>query len=311
MSIAAPSPSPAGVTLNELGQPVLRVRKDLLAVGTYRPPDRAWTLAVDRDRLQKLARRFGEMKAGGVRVPVISVDARGNHNWKPENARGYLVELEAQEDRLIGTLELIGDEAVRLPGRSEVSVGIHPDFRDGLGREFGEVIDHVAICLNPVVPDQRSWRIAASRTGEPASRDDLALNAGPADEPERRELPVPGPEPVRTLSRETRGALVEALEVRLARLVESGRITPAVRRRLREAMTLDDALLLSRGGGSGLSATQAGMILDALAENRPVPLGEATRGQAVALQRVTPGEGGGEAEELVSSRVRALNAGGR
>ncbi|MCX5658575.1 MAG: hypothetical protein NTW19_02500 [Planctomycetota bacterium] len=299
-----------GVTHNDLGQPVLRVRKDLLAVGTYRPPDRGWTLAVDRGRLQKLTRRFAEMKAAGVRVPVISVDARGAHNWKPENARGYLVELETQDDRLIGTLELIGEEAVRLPGRSEVSVGIHPDFRDGLGHDYGEVIDHVAICLNPVVPDQRSWRIAASRTGEAETRDDLALGAGPRGEGHEHD-----DESVtrRTLARPARDALVEALDARLERLVERGRITPAVRDRLREALTLDDALLLSRGeGGTSAPRSQAGLILDALADNQPMPTGEQTRGQAVALSRPVPGDtDASDANGLVASRLRAMNSGGR
>lgn len=345
------------IRYNEAGQPTLRVTKDLLAVGTYVPPNKAWTLQVDPDRLHKLARRFSSMQAAGVRVPLISVDAKGAHNWKPENGRGYLTGVAVQGDRLIGDIELIGDDAIKLAGRTEVSVGIHPDFRDGSGNSHGEAIDHVAICLNPVVPNQQSWRIAASRGGQADDRDELCMSMPAASSSENHPMPLSAdalkalsdklgqpvtadnivelflkqlsdgeehdkaaktemsrvtaerdalklsldkaPKPIE-LSRDVADALTDAVSLRLDGLVAGGKITPAVKAKL--ASPLAQPVLLSRGAADKSAAT---LILEALAENDVVKLGEQTGGQAgKALSRETPGAADtGTADALVNASI--------
>ena len=340
------------VRYNDLGQPTMRFRKDLLAVGTYTPPNGAWTLNVDSDRMHKLARTFAEMRAAGVSVPVIAADERGRHNWHPDNARGYLRDAAIEGDRLIGEIELVGEDAVRLAGRTEVSVGIHPDFRDGRGKDYGEAIDHVAVCLNPIVPNQQSWRIAASCGGQADDRVELHLSAAKEcqsmdevyqflsticgksvnadnyeeamkeylqaqsdkfqkksddhaaaaqqltlerDELRARvmelEMVAAGVAKSIEMSREAQEEALDAVDERLGLLVERAKITPAVKNRLAEAFSGAGAYALSRVGSSRSLARQ---VVDALAENDPVRLGEQSRGQSVAVNRRTPDDTGGD-----------------
>lgn len=357
------TPPVTPIRYNDLGQPTLRVRKDILAVGSYTPPNRSWTLNVETDRLHKLARRFSAMRADGINVPIISVDAKGAHNWKPENTRGYLRDVAVEGDRLMGEIELIGDDAVKLAGRTEVSVSIHPDYRGGNGRDYGEAIDHVAVTSCPVMPNQKNWRIAASRGGQADDREELCLSmpaasfteantmalsaealkalsdkigqpvtadnivelftkqlsAGEANAKAAADLVTvkaelsaakdeaatlkgqldKAPKPIE-LSREASDALTDAMGVRLLSLVEKGKITPAVKTKLEGALA--QPYMLSRGTAEKSPAT---VILEALAENEPVKLGEQSGGQqGKQLSRETPGGGDNStADDLVNASI--------
>jgi hypothetical protein len=77
----------------------------------------------------------------------------------------------------MGELELVGDDAIALAGRTEVSIGIMPNFCDDQKNEYGEVIDHVAICVNPVVSRQNEWRLLLSNGGQEDERIYLTMSA--------------------------------------------------------------------------------------------------------------------------------------
>jgi hypothetical protein len=108
-------------------------------------------------------------------------------------------------------------------------------------------------------------------------------SAAAETEPEAANLSLTAPDPA--VSR----ALLEAVRVKRDLCVSRGALTPAVADVLLARLAPGDQLIgLSRVDGA--DATLALSIFSALAENRPIPIGERTGSQARALPRAVPGE---------------------
>ena len=196
---------------------------------------------------------------------------------------------------------------------------------------YGEAIVHSAVTPVPVVPGQDEFTAATS--GElagggratvalslvdadqsPAApprvadvADVLAVVAGLAEEPAAEPLgsavgdATPLPDPAMTLS-----LLADAAAARRDLAVARGGVDPA---------TADALLALLSGPAIRLSRTPTGRplavaVFDALATNRPVPLGEVTGPQSPGrlhlLARTVPG---GEAACDLTGRMIALASG--
>jgi hypothetical protein len=148
-----------GVRLSD-GTKTRRYRKDLIRVGDFYHSGLDLSFSVDLARLNGWAETFEKMRANGVRVPIPA-----GHTDNPEANRGYVEDIYVEGGTLYMVAELIGDDALALADRAEVSVLIEPLFTDGKGVEYRDAITHVAIVTNPVIPAQgRFIPIAASRS---------------------------------------------------------------------------------------------------------------------------------------------------
>jgi hypothetical protein len=158
---AGPFVASGDAAKNPNGQPVRRYVKDAIRTGTYKHPEFGWTLTVTPERIDKWVAAFNAMQANGVKV-----EAPVDHSLKAEDNRGFVVGAERRGDTLYLTHELIGEDAIALAGRSQVSVWIEPDYRDGAGRRYGEAIAHSSLVQRPVVPGQGEFLPVAASGGQ-------------------------------------------------------------------------------------------------------------------------------------------------
>lgn len=252
-------------------QPVAYFWADGIRAGRYVHPAGKFELHVDGARLDTWVRNFGRMKKAGVDVPV-PVD----HSPRARDNLGYVVDVRRDGDTLRLLHQFIGDDAIRLAARNKVSLGIDPEFRDGRGVMIGDCIVHSSLTPTPVVPGQEGFT-PLSRGANSTVMFQLAPD----------------------------GAFLEEYASFLGRradaLVGGGHITPACRDRIVRLFHPRDrpgVILLSRESGPSL----ADQLLDALEQNRALPLGERTGLQT--LSRLIPGEESGVNPNLQSQMVR-------
>lgn len=155
---AAPSML-AGARTDANGQPVKRYVKDLIRVGDFEVPHTGTKFSVTPDMLDHWVTTFSRMKAGGVKVPIPE-----DHTSDPSKNRGYVEDIFRDGDTLYMAADLIGEDAIKLASRTEVSIYVPTEFKDGAGNVYQHPIAHVALTPVPVIPGQGSFvPIAASR----------------------------------------------------------------------------------------------------------------------------------------------------
>lgn len=128
--------------------------KELLRVGRWAHPAGKFVLDVTRERLARWVEGFRRMAARGIRVPVPY-----GHSYDARDNAGFVREMRVEGDRLVGVLDIPrDDDAARLGATATaVSVSVNPDFVDGSGERFGEVIEHVAVTNYPIVSGQENF----------------------------------------------------------------------------------------------------------------------------------------------------------
>jgi len=138
------------------------VEKDLIRVGTFVHPEKKFTVEVTPERMRRWASAFGRMKANGIDVPVPY-----GHSYDSRDNAGFLREMWVDGDRLVGLIEVPKEADRENLGTTvrRVSVSLNPSYVDGEGREYGEVIEHVAATNYPVVPGQDNFKPAMSGEG--------------------------------------------------------------------------------------------------------------------------------------------------
>jgi hypothetical protein len=240
------------------GQPAAYFWADAIRAGRYVHPAGHFELSVDESRLDAWAANFRRMREAGIDVPV-PVD----HSTSARDNLGYVLDVRREGDRLCLLHQLIGDDAIALAARNKVSLGIDPAFRDGRGNAFGDCIVHSSLTPIPVVPGQGGF-VPMSREGGPGQAMVFHLTAKAS------------PPPIAP----------DGFKRRADSLVTTGNITPACRDRLLRLFAREAAapLLLSRNTDSAI----ADELLDALAQNQALPLGERTGLQS--LGRLIPGD---------------------
>lgn len=153
------------------------VKKDVLRVGRWVKGNRV--LEVTRDVLHKAKDSFTKFLANGNRVPWI-----WDHDGTPGRV-GDVVGADVNGDVLQFTCAVLSDkhksEFGEKPGDEtwhEVSVEIHPTFKDGAGVEYPYCITHLANVLNPVVTNQGPFLRLALGDSTVAKADDAPIEDG-------------------------------------------------------------------------------------------------------------------------------------
>ncbi|MGR3310223.1 MAG: hypothetical protein ACUZ77_05545 [Candidatus Brocadiales bacterium] len=146
-------------------------QKELIRTGTWGPPGKEWTLKVTKDRIDGWIKAFDSMKRKGIKVPVPY-----DHTFDSKRNAGFVEKLWRENNRLLAEIEIPLDEDIERIGTTikDVSVGIIPDFIDGKGNEFGEVIEHVALTTFPVVPSKDNFEKIAA--GADTNREIITLS---------------------------------------------------------------------------------------------------------------------------------------
>lgn len=148
----------------EGGQPVKRFRKELIRSGSYCTADDT-RFTVDGDALDNWVAEFSRMKAGGVKVPVPA-----GHTTDPEANRGWVVDMFREGESLVGVIDLVGEDAIKMAGRSDVSLYSPAHLDDGKGNSYKWPITHVALCTDPVIPGLKGFvPLAASLGNKPVN----------------------------------------------------------------------------------------------------------------------------------------------
>ncbi len=131
-----------------------RFRKELIREGTWVHPTRNFRLSVTVERMRRWVEKFRLMQKRGIRVPVPF-----GHSYDPKDNAGFVEELVLSGNVLTAVLNVPRPEDAEKLGRTvkDVSISVNPDFRDGQGRRYGEVIEHVALTTQPVVSGQTDF----------------------------------------------------------------------------------------------------------------------------------------------------------
>jgi hypothetical protein len=127
------------------GEPVRYRRKALLKVGKYRHP-KLGELEFTRADLDAIARGTREFITDGGRVYVPP----GHKPYDKALNFGWLLDPAVEGDTLYGTAQLIGTDAHREAARNDVSVCVRKDFVGGNGKKYPRVLEHLALCPDPV-----------------------------------------------------------------------------------------------------------------------------------------------------------------
>jgi hypothetical protein len=150
-----------GATIDANGVPHKRYRKDLIRVGDWVMPGNGVEFSVTRADLEHWAATHDALTSNGVKVPVPL-----GHNTDPERNSGYVLSISVDGDTLIGEVELIGADAIELASKTEVSIYVPTEMKDGKGNVYQRPIAHVALTPVPVISGQGGFvPIAASRGG--------------------------------------------------------------------------------------------------------------------------------------------------
>lgn len=299
---------PAGsLGLDAAGQPTRQFIKEICRVGTFTVDGRKATITADD--LDRYVSAFARMKSAGCKVPVPS-----GHTFSADKNRGWVQDIYREGDVLVGRLELVGEDAIAMAGRNDVSVYIESDFKDGDGTAYGEAITHVALTPHPVVNKLGPFvKLAASRAGE-AEREvevltlekrmnwsNIAKAFGFADgeltdeTAEAKLVERAGklkPADDKAMSRDKPDPQVLSLSARvrkgeIARLKEAGKINGPTADKLAETFIGSGNVALSRDLSLTPETPDAvfDAVCDILATNKTVPLNETN---TLKLSRQTP-----------------------
>lgn len=140
------------------GNPVQRFKANLIRVGSFSHPTDGWRLDVNPQRLREWRDAAMRKLANDVAIPFTSKHFTDDAN----DTLGYVDSVAIEGDWLTAEGTFVGEDAILAASRNFVSVDLD-DIGDGVGNDYGIVIQSVALTPRPVVNGQQ--RIAASANG--------------------------------------------------------------------------------------------------------------------------------------------------
>jgi hypothetical protein len=230
-------------------------KKDAIRVGNYVHPITGQKVDVPASRLSHWVQQFKRMSANGINIPI-----RDGHRGK---ALGWIDDMMEDGTQLDAVHNFPDEDGVKTARRYRgVSIGVKPVYKDCFGNIYKDVIDHIALTPEPVITGQGDF-IALSRENEgnqpeaagdgtDATNEEMSMEwlnealSLPADATEDQlkqavealKAPKaeekPADEPKAEMSMELALSRRETAVVRLDRMQELGKITPAARKLIEE-----------------------------------------------------------------------------
>ncbi len=142
-----------------------KFRKDILKIGRYTAPE--GELFVTSEKMNHWVKSSRDMKKAGLKIPVPwghtdrakpkTLEER--EYWESKYNAGFLDSLEVNGDTLSAIIDVpLTADAERVGTIvQEVSPQIEMHWRDGTGRTWDNVITHLALVTQPVVPNQSNF----------------------------------------------------------------------------------------------------------------------------------------------------------
>lgn len=239
------------------GVPVQRFRKELIRVGQFVKQSEGLAFEVDQRTLDHWAATFSKMRSNGIKVPIpAGHDKAGD----PESNHGWVQEMFVEGDRLIGVLELVGEDALKLAKTNDVSIYTPPEYDDTLKNHYQWPILHVSLAPDPVIPGLADFiPIAASQGQTPVQVPVLRLQETPMTQVPTdagsQSAPSGGPDPLK-----------EAFRTKIMQAVDDDSLDmKATLARIKEILTAQEKIL--------------GLVSD-----KPAPTEPAAEGSVAASQ---------------------------
>jgi len=139
---------PGDQPLNIGGVPCFYRSREAVRIGKYVDAN-GKNVEIKPDDLDNYVSQFNKMKSRGVKVfmphrhPVLGERITADMN------RGYVYAMKREGDTLKIGMQLIGEDALKTASRSELSIGVSRNLRDGAGNTYTNAIDHVAMVVDP------------------------------------------------------------------------------------------------------------------------------------------------------------------
>jgi len=136
-------------------------RKELIFEGEFVKGDQEF--AITEKNIDEWIANFEKSSEAGIELPLQS-----QHDVTPEATRGKVIGLEKATNEegkvaLYGFLQFRDEEAEKMALTAQVSIYSVSSFKDGVGNEYSNILRHVALCIDPVIPNLEEFQeIAAS-----------------------------------------------------------------------------------------------------------------------------------------------------
>lgn len=331
------------------GVPRQRFRKELVRKGEYVDVKNSRPFTVTDQHLDNWAEKFAAFRAGGIKV---NIPATHDGAADPDKNRGWVEDIIREGDSLFGILEMIGEDGILAAARNDVSIFSPEIFKDGKGNTYAWPITHVALCPDPLFPGLGGFvPLAASRgTATMTKLPDLLKALGITDAVTtensdslidraiaglKKSEPAAGAGATATATGGAAGAAVVASQgaakreadpllvktvaelrrTKLEGLVNTGKITPAVRDTLAKQWIGENNGAIVASVSAGNNGDDFDSVVAAFAANEPIKLGSQTGAQtqeAVALAASIGGGAGNKSNPLVDdAEERAKRAAGK
>ena len=283
-----------------------RFRKELIKVGHYVKASTDQKFNITKQTLEHWVNEFNRWVTNGNKVPIPPGHDKAND---PTLNQGWVESLFVEGDSLFGILELLNPELAKV---TDVSISVPAEVIDGKGNKYVNPIDHVALCVDPVIGGLEGFDKLSLSNGEQSmellkkiakalklskdnpTEEEVLLALGTAIAPAKKKEDV-------TVSSNPLVKLVgENREIKLSGLLKAGRITPAIKELISEKYVKVEALTLELSSGKDDGAFD--FLFNILASNSPVSLSEISGLQTLEL--ANPGQKQPNAMEKVVTAKR-------
>ncbi len=281
-----------------------RFRKELIKVGHYVKASTDQKFNITLQTLEHWVNEFNRWVTNGNKVPIPPGHDNAND---PEKNQGWVESLFVEGNSLYGILELLNP---RLALVTDVSISVPAEVIDGKGNKYVNPIDHVALCVDPVIGGLEGFdklslsngdlsmeflkklAVALKLSKDTPTEEDVLLALEGKTKPAKEDVTVSS-NPLVKLVGENR-------EIKLSGLLKAGRITPAIRDLIAEKYVKVEALTLELSSGKDDGAFD--FLFNILASNTAVNLSEVSGLQTLEL--ANPGQKQPNAMEKVVTAKR-------
>lgn len=141
-----------------------RFKKELIRTGSWIHPQHKYRVDVTPKRMRDWVSRFDAMRKAGIRIPLPP-----DHSSDSRRNMGFVEKMWVTGDRLYAEMDFPNGSDSEMIGKTirEVSINVSPNYVDGKGVRWGEVINHVSPCTRPVVGGQENFiEVGVNLSGE-------------------------------------------------------------------------------------------------------------------------------------------------
>lgn len=146
-----------------------KFEKPILTPGMYVVSDskgQRHAKVITKERINHWVKQHEEMRKAGLNIPAPAFHdqkAVPGANISSKDNFGFWEELKQDEQgRMVGVIDVPVEADAEKIGKTvkETSIFAVPKFVDGLGREWNDVITHIACCTSPIEPGQENFKPA-------------------------------------------------------------------------------------------------------------------------------------------------------